>query len=109
VGTFEDATLKLANGDPVLWVALKDHAKNAVQFIDKGKMLFKNLRFLVKALYVESSTEACFHGLRPHVRLTSITPRTICRWGHIGMMASLKIDPDILKKWRWLVGTRGRE
>ena len=33
VGTFEDATLKLANGDPVLWVALKDHAKNAVQFI----------------------------------------------------------------------------
>ena len=33
MGTFEDATLKLANGDPVLWVALKDHAKNAVQFI----------------------------------------------------------------------------
>ena len=42
---------------------------------DKGKMVLRKLGLLVKALYVESSTEACFHGFRPHVRLTSITPR----------------------------------
>lgn len=42
---------------------------------DKGKMVFKNSESLVNALYVESSTEACFHGLRPQVRLTRITPR----------------------------------
>jgi hypothetical protein len=33
LGTFEDATLQLTNGNPVLWVAIKDHAKNVVQFI----------------------------------------------------------------------------
>jgi hypothetical protein len=42
---------------------------------DNGKMVFKKLGFLMKARYVESSREACFHGLRPHVRLTRITPR----------------------------------
>src|SRR5271168_4773229 len=42
---------------------------------DNGKIDFKKLRFLVNALYVESSTDACFHGLRPHVKLTKITPR----------------------------------
>ncbi len=42
---------------------------------DNGKMVFKKLRFLVKARYVESSREAAFHGLRPQVRLTRMTPR----------------------------------
>lgn len=42
---------------------------------DNGNIVFKNSGFLVKALYVESSLDACFHGLRPHVRLTRITPR----------------------------------
>jgi hypothetical protein len=42
---------------------------------DKGRMSFKKFGFLVKALYVESSADACFHGLRPQVRLTRITPR----------------------------------
>ena len=42
---------------------------------DKGRIVFKNSGFLVNALYVESSVEACFHGLRPHVRLTRMTPR----------------------------------
>jgi len=42
---------------------------------DNGRIVFKKFGFLVKALYVESSTEACFHGLRPHVRLTRMTPR----------------------------------
>ena len=42
---------------------------------DKGNIVFKKLRFLVNARYVESSTEACFQGLRPQVRLTKITPR----------------------------------
>jgi hypothetical protein len=42
---------------------------------DNGKMVFKKSWFRVKALYVESSVEACFHGLRPQVRLTKITPR----------------------------------
>jgi len=42
---------------------------------DRGRMVFKKLGFLVKALYVESSAEAAFHGLRPHVRLTRMTPR----------------------------------
>ena len=42
---------------------------------DNGRMVFRKSGFLVKALYVESSVEACFHGLRPHVRLTRMTPR----------------------------------
>jgi hypothetical protein len=42
---------------------------------DKGKMVLRKLGLLTKALYVESSIEACFQGLRPHVRLTRITPR----------------------------------
>jgi hypothetical protein len=42
---------------------------------DKGRIVFKKFGFLVKALYVVSSVDACFHGLRPHVRLTRITPR----------------------------------
>lgn len=42
---------------------------------DNGKMVFKNSESLENALYVESSTDACFHGLRPQVRLTRITPR----------------------------------
>ncbi len=33
LGTFEDAMLQLTNGNPVFWVAIKDHAKNVVQFI----------------------------------------------------------------------------
>ena len=31
--TLKDAALQLANGNPLLWVVLKDHAKNVVQFI----------------------------------------------------------------------------
>lgn len=42
---------------------------------ERGRMVFRKLRFRVKALYVVSSVDACFHGLRPHVRLTRITPR----------------------------------
>ena len=37
MGAFEDTMFQLANGDPVLWVALKDHAKNVVQFIRQRK------------------------------------------------------------------------
>jgi hypothetical protein len=33
VVAFENATLQLANGNPLLWVALKDHNKDVVQFI----------------------------------------------------------------------------
>ncbi len=29
----EDPALQLANGDPLFWVALKDHAEDVVQFI----------------------------------------------------------------------------
>lgn len=42
---------------------------------DNGSIAFKKSRSRVNALYVESSHEACFHGLRPQVRLTRITPR----------------------------------
>ena len=42
---------------------------------DNGNIVFKKLGSLVKARYVESSVDASFHGLRPHVRLTRITPR----------------------------------
>lgn len=31
--TFNDPLFQFADGDPVLWVALKDHAKNLVQLI----------------------------------------------------------------------------
>lgn len=48
---------------------------------DKGRIVFKKSGFLVKALYVESSAEACFHGLRPHVRLTRMTPRDQMSFG----------------------------
>ena len=30
---FKDTALQLANVDPLLWVALKDHAKDFVQFV----------------------------------------------------------------------------
>jgi hypothetical protein len=33
VDTFNDPLFQFADGDPVLWVALKDHAKNLVQLI----------------------------------------------------------------------------
>jgi hypothetical protein len=56
---------------------------------DKGKMVFKKSRFLVNARYVESSREACFHGLRPHVRLTRITPRDQMSLGAHRYAASL--------------------
>jgi hypothetical protein len=42
---------------------------------DNGSIVFKKLRFLVNALYVESSVEACFQGFLPQVRLTRTTPR----------------------------------
>ena len=42
---------------------------------DSGRMVFRKFRFLANARYVESCREACFHGLRPHVRLTRITPK----------------------------------
>jgi len=48
---------------------------------ESGRIVFRKLRFLVKAVYVESSLEACFHGLRPHVRLTRITPRDQMSFG----------------------------
>jgi hypothetical protein len=48
---------------------------------DNGKMVFKKFGFLVKALYVESCVEASFHGLRPQVRLTRITPKDQMSFG----------------------------
>src|ERR1700712_240387 len=48
---------------------------------DKGKMDCRKFRFLVNARYVESSVDACFHGLRPHARLTRITPRDHMSFG----------------------------
>ena len=33
VNTFNDPLLQFADGDPLLWVALKDHPKNLVQLI----------------------------------------------------------------------------
>lgn len=42
---------------------------------DKGRMLLRNLRSFIYARYVESSQLAFFHGLRPQVRFTKMTPR----------------------------------
>lgn len=42
---------------------------------DTGRMVLRNSGDRVKARYVESSKEACFHGLRPQVKLTRMTPR----------------------------------
>lgn len=41
---------------------------------DTGRMVLRNSGSLRYARYVESSGEACFHGLRPQVRFTKITP-----------------------------------
>lgn len=41
---------------------------------DTGRMVFRNSGLRRYARYVESSKEACFHGLRPQVRFTKITP-----------------------------------
>lgn len=76
---------------------------------DKGRMVFKKLRFRVKALYVESSTEACFHGLRPHARLTSMTPRDHMSFGAHRYDAFLEDwSRHSKRKQRWLVGEGGR-
>ena len=32
-GTILDATLELGDGDPLLWVARKDHAKDLIQLL----------------------------------------------------------------------------
>ena len=42
---------------------------------EMGKIELKNLGSLRNARNVESSGEAFFHGLRPHVRFTRMTPR----------------------------------
>jgi len=42
---------------------------------DNGKMVLKNLGFLRYARNVLSEGAALFHGFRPHVRFTRITPR----------------------------------
>ena len=47
----------------------------------KGRMVFRNSGDRVYARYVESSIEACFHGLRPQVRFTRITPRLHTSFG----------------------------
>lgn len=39
-----------------------------------GRIDFKKSRSRMNALKVESSMDARFHGLRPQVRLTRITP-----------------------------------
>lgn len=49
--------------------------KMSFSSFDKGRIVFKKSWLLVKARYVESSKEACFHGLRPQVRFTRMTPR----------------------------------
>jgi hypothetical protein len=41
---------------------------------EMGRMLFRKLRSLTYARKVESSREARFHGLRPQVRFTKMTP-----------------------------------
>lgn len=48
---------------------------------DNGKMVFRKFGSFLKARYVESSSEACFHGLRPQVRLTRMTPRDQTSFG----------------------------
>lgn len=42
---------------------------------EMGKIELKNLGSWMNALNVESSGEAFFHGLRPQVKFTRITPR----------------------------------
>jgi hypothetical protein len=42
---------------------------------ERGKIDLRNLESFKYVLNVESEVEALFHGLRPHVRLTSMTPR----------------------------------
>ncbi len=56
---------------------LRSNIRHRISFksSDNGRMVFKKLASLVKALYVESSMEACFHGLRPQARFTRMTPR----------------------------------
>jgi hypothetical protein len=54
---------------------LKMRPRMSFRSSDNGKMVLKKSGLLVKARYVESSKDACLHGLRPHVRFTSITPR----------------------------------
>jgi hypothetical protein len=39
-----------------------------------GRMVFRKDGSRAKARYVESWKEACFHGLRPQVKLTRMTP-----------------------------------
>lgn len=42
---------------------------------ETGRMVCKKLRSFLKALNVASSVDVRFQGLRPQVRLTSMTPR----------------------------------
>jgi len=52
--------------------ALRRMASNSVEI---GRMVLKNLGSFMKARKVLSSKDARFHGLRPHVKLTRMTPR----------------------------------
>ena len=54
---------------------VKIRPKMSFSSSDNGKMVLRKSGLLVNARYVESSNEACFHGLRPQVRLTRTTPR----------------------------------
>jgi hypothetical protein len=49
--------------------------------METGRMVLRNLGSFMKARKVLSSNEARFHGLRPHVRFTSMTPRLQTSFG----------------------------
>jgi hypothetical protein len=48
---------------------------------EMGRMLLRNLGSFMNARKVLSSKEARFQGLRPHVRLTRMTPRLQTSFG----------------------------
>jgi hypothetical protein len=48
---------------------------------DRGRIDFKKSRSSRYARYVISNREGCFHGLRPHVKFTKMTPRDQISFG----------------------------
>ena len=56
-------------------LGVKIRLKMSLSSSERGKMVLRKPWLRVKARYVESSWDACFHGLRPQVRLTRTTPR----------------------------------
>ena len=67
----------LSSGRDILLVGSGSNTRWRMEFSpgDSGRIVLRNFRSFRYARYVLSDCDARFHGFRPQVRLTNMTPR----------------------------------